>query len=241
MSKQQHLNVSPIHFYATPPHECSYIPSKLATTVFVDPNLPLKQNIYQLLTRHGFRRSGEHIYKPQCENCQQCIPVRLPVKDFKATRNQKRVLRKNKNLHVSLKPGSYTREYYALYDRYIRERHSDGDMYPPNQEQFEKFLLCDWSQTQFIEFRNPEKELISVAVIDPMEDGFSAVYTFFEPSLHHLSLGKLAILTQIELLKEKHLPYLYLGYYIKSCKKMNYKTEYRPIECLINEQWCTLT
>ena len=129
-----------------------------------------------------------------------------------------------------------TEENYALYARYITERHRDGDMYPPSREQFASFLLCEWSDTAFIEFRRDE-QLIAVAVTDRVEDGLSAIYTFYDPDMHHFSPGVYAILWQIEHARQTGRPHLYLGYWIKQCQKMSYKTDYRPLEMFVGERW----
>lgn len=232
-------NLRTLVFFATPPHDCSYLPDREATTMFVDPRAHIDKKLYSQLTALGFRRSGSHYYRPHCENCNACIPVRLKVGDFVPDRNQKRVLRKNQDLECSLVPARFNEHYYRLYARYIEERHKDGDMYPPSPEQFSSFLVEGATDAWFLEIRL-NHELIGLAAIDLLDDGLSAIYTIFEPSLEHRSLGTYAILWQIEEAKRRGLPHLYLGYWIRECRKMNYKARFQPIEALREGQWLPL-
>ncbi len=229
-------NLRTLVFFATPPHDCSYLPDREATTMFVDPRAHIDKKLYSQLTALGFRRSGSHYYRPHCENCNACIPVRLKVDDFEPDRNQKRVLRKNQDLEYSLVPARFNEHYYRLYARYIEERHKDGDMYPPSPEQFSSFLVEGATDSWFLEIRL-NHELIGLAAIDLLDDGLSAIYTIFKPSLEHRSLGTFAILWQIKEAKRRGLPHLYLGYWIRECRKMNYKTRFQPIEALREGQW----
>jgi len=129
-----------------------------------------------------------------------------------------------------------TEENYALYARYIEARHADGDMHPPSPEQFRSFLLCEWSDTLFAEFR-AEGELIAVAVTDQVSDGLSAIYTFYDPDQGARSPGVFAILWQIEYARIRDRGHLYLGYWIRQCQKMSYKTDYRPLEMFVGGRW----
>ena len=131
-------------------------------------------------------------------------------------------------------------EHYELYSKYIEQKHRDGDMYPPTPEQYESFLMSDWGNTVFFEFRTPDGALVAVAVTDVMENGLSAVYTFYCTDNAKRSLGVMAVLMQIEECKALNLPALYLGYWIKDCQKMKYKTEYRPLEMYVNNHWASI-
>ncbi len=212
----------------------------MATTVFVDPAAQLDATVYSQLSDLGFRRSGRHLYRPRCMNCQSCIPVRIPVTSFQPNRSQKRCLKRNQDIHLIWTNTIATDEHYDLYARYIRERHADGDMYPPNRQQYEEFLSSEWGVTQYIEMRLGDK-LMGLAVSDLLDKGLSAIYTFYDPSEASRSLGMLAVLQQIERCRQLHLPYLYLGYWIRECGKMNYKTQYRPLQMFVNNQWLTLS
>lgn len=233
-------SLSELKFFATPSHDCSYIDGKQAITLFVDPTAELDCQLYTALAEVGFRRSGSHIYRPYCQECNACIPVRLPIAEFQPRRTQLRIYRRNLDLQVTQKIPRYTDEYYDLYARYISSRHSDGDMYPPEAEQFESFLVECREETRFYEFRSADK-LMSIAVADRLQDGLSAIYTFFDPEESRRSLGVQAVLWLIEETKRLQLSYLFLGYWIKQCQKMNYKLEYRPIELFVNSHWIPLS
>ena len=203
-------NLRTLVFFATPPHDCSYLPDREATTMFVDPRANIDKKLYSQLTALGFRR-----------------------------RSQRRVMKKNADLDCDMVPARFTEEYYTLYARYINERHSDGDMYPPSREQFSSFLVEGATDSWFLEMRL-EGKLVGLAAVDVLDDGLSAIYTVFAPELEHRSPGTFAILWQIEEARRQGLPHLYLGYWIKECRKMNYKTRFQPIEALRDGHWRTM-
>lgn len=233
------MDISSIKLYATHEHPCSYLKDRSATTIFVDPMLAMNGRIYSELSDFGFRRSGAHVYRPNCRSCQACIPVRIPVDLFQPTRAQKRCLRRNQDVVTVLTDNINTDEHYALYESYIITRHADGDMYPPSRDQYEDFLSSEWGVTRYIELRH-EGKLLGVAVSDRLDHGLSAIYTFFRPDEPSRSLGVLAVLRQIELAKAQNLPYVYLGYWIRDCDKMRYKNQYRPLDIFINNTWLTV-
>lgn len=226
-----------LRFYATPTHDCSYLYAHQAKTLFVDPQASVDSALYSQLSELGFRRSGNHIYRPHCDFCQACVSVRIPVDIFKPGKTQRRLMNINKDLSVTRKTPRLTREYYRLYERYINERHSDGDMYPPTSEQFHNFLVEGNQNTFFYEFRDPDGTLVAVAVTDYLQHATSALYTFYDPELPSRSLGSYAILWQIKETRRLGLPHLYLGYWVKECRKMNYKLAYKPLEMLIDSHW----
>lgn len=229
-----------LKFYATQPHPCSYLPDEQATTLFLDPSQPMDVQVYAELSEMGFRRSGDHLYRPHCQRCSACIPARIPATGVNLSRQQKRILKRNADLQVRPVKPVFTEEYYALYASYIEKRHADGDMYPPSRDQFNTFLVRDLSFCRFYEFRLGGL-LKALAVTDVLPNGLSAVYTFYDASDERRSLGRYAILWQIGEAARLGLKAVYLGYWIKNCRKMNYKTEYRPIELLVNQRWVTLS
>lgn len=229
-----------LKFYATQPHPCSYLPDEQATTLFLDPSQPMETHVYANLSEIGFRRSGDHLYRPHCQSCNACIPARIPTKGLVLNRQQKRIIKRNANLQVKAVRPVFNEEYYSLYANYIEKRHANGDMYPPSKEQFKTFLVRDLPFCFFYEFRS-EGKLLAVAVTDVLPNGLSAVYTFYDPDEERRSLGRYAILWQTNEAARLRLKAVYLGYWIKNCRKMNYKTEYRPIELLINQRWIKLT
>ncbi len=224
--------------YTTYPHSCSYLDEQEATTLFVDPRQPVDKILYSNLSLLGFRRSGNHIYRPHCTHCDACIPARIPVNDFEARRGQARTLRRNQDLRVRRSEDLHDDEAFKLYCRYIELRHADGDMYPPDREQYESFLSDAWDCTHYYRFYD-NKALVALAVVDELQDGLSAIYTFFDPDCDKRSLGSYAILWQIERARALGLKYLYLGYWIKGCRKMAYKSDYRPLELYVNNCWTT--
>ena len=233
------MDISSIKLYATHEHPCSYLKDRSATTIFVDPMLTMNGRIYSELSDFGFRRSGAHVYRPNCRSCQACIPVRIPVALFQPSRAQKRCIKRNQDVISTLTDDINTDEHYALYESYINSRHADGDMYPPTRDQYEDFLSAEWGVTRYIELRL-EGKLIGVAVSDRLDQGLSAIYTFFSPSETSRSLGVLAVLRQLELAQTLKLPYVYLGYWIRECDKMRYKNQYRPLDMFINNCWVTI-
>ena len=158
---------------------------------------------------------------------------------FLPSRQQKRILKRNSDLTVHAAKPCFSEEYFDLYQRYIEQRHADGDMFPPSRDQFSTFLVRDLPFSRFYEFRL-DGRLLAVAVTDLLPNGLSAVYTFYEPDEERRSLGRFAILWQIGETLRLGLDAVYLGYWIKNCKKMNYKTQYRPIELLVNQRWVIL-
>ena len=231
---------SDLKVYATHPHPCSYLDDKEATTLFIDPNIAVDKGLYSELADLGFRRSGKHIYRPHCAECTACIPARVRAKDFKQKRKHRRVWAKNQDLSVELIHDISGDEYFELYERYINERHADGDMYPANRDEYLSFLGTAGEMSQYYRFSLGDK-LLCVAVADQMEQGLSAIYTFFDPDEQQRSLGVYAVLWQIEEVRRLELECLYLGYWIKDSQKMNYKINYRPLELLINGRWLALT
>jgi translation initiation factor IF-1 len=164
-----------LKFYATQPHPCSYLPDEQATTLFLDPSQPMDVDVYAELSEMGFRRSGDHLYRPHCQRCTACIPARIPAAQFTPDRQQRRIFKRNQDIQVRLVRPAFTEEYYALYARYIEQRHADGDMYPPNREQFSTFLVRDLAFSRFYEFRQ-DNRLLAIAVTDVLPNGLSAVY-----------------------------------------------------------------
>lgn len=232
--------LSSLKVFATHPHTCSYLPEQQATTLFIDPGAEIDSPVYSQLSELGFRRSGPHLYRPHCARCSACVAARIPVDEFRPSRQQRRIWRRNQDLSVVERAQLDSDEFYALYARYIEGRHRDGDMYPPNAQQFESFLTREWGVTEYQCFYDGD-QLLAVAVIDVMDNGLSAIYTFYDPDLPGRSLGAYAILWQIERARELGLASVYLGYWIKQCRKMSYKINYRPIELLINGRWVSVS
>lgn len=230
------MNSRQLQLYITTESPCSYFPDRISRSLVPDPEISLNMPIYNQLIQHGFRRSGEHSYRPHCNNCKACIACRIPVEDFTNTRSQQRCINKNADLDSAVVNAKFSTEYFELYKHYLNSRHTDGSMAHPAEEDFKQFLYSDWSDTQFIELRL-KGELVAVAVTDIISDGLSAVYSFFNPELHRRSLGTYCILKQIERAKESELDYIYLGYWIKQHEKMHYKINFKPLQLYIDDKW----
>lgn len=236
MNQSLHLPAD-LAFYITPPHPCSYLPEREAITLFADPHAELSTELYSRLASHGFRRSGNHVYRPHCGGCRACLPVRIPVDTFAPTRSQRRCQSANDGFEVTIREQRQINpEQFDLYRRYLQRRHPDSTMTTDEPLQVDNFLTSSWSKTRFVEFRE-NGQLLIVAVVDWLSDGLSAVYTFFEPAAAQRGLGTAAILWQIEQSRREGLPYLYLGYLIEAAPQMAYKSRYHPLEAFRDGRW----
>lgn len=229
-----------IRLFTTQVHPCSYLPGQQARTLFIDPELEVSRALHTQLSELGFRRSGSHIYRPHCEHCRGCIPCRIPVREFVPNKRFRRVLRKNADLRVARVSSIENDEFYGLYADYINTRHRDGDMFPASREQYDSFLASACETTAFYSMRAPDGTLVGVMVSDHLDNALSAVYTFYDLDAARRSLGNFAILWQVAEAARLDLPYLYLGYWIRECEKMNYKIQYRPLQMLVNGRWVTM-
>ncbi len=235
------MNQSQLQLFQTPAHPCSYFEAREARTLFADPRTPLGIPLYQHLIERGFRRSGEHIYRPRCEHCTWCIPLRIPVQEWLPRRHQRRVWnRLEEEIEVRVMAAEFEPEHFALFRRYLESRHADGDMADSDETDYLKFLRASWSNTAFIAFRYRNK-LLAVAVTDQLPHALSAVYTFFDPDQEALSPGVFAILWQIQEARRLKLEHLYLGYWIPNCRKMAYKIRYQPAEIFVEGKWKPLS
>lgn len=225
-----------ISFVITKEHECSYLDDKQAITLFVDPNYPMAMKQYSQLAQLGFRRSGGNVYRPHCNDCGLCIPVRVPVDEFKPNRSQRRNKIANKDISFSIKDAVYCDEHYELYRHYMQGRHAGGGMDNDQPESYATLIKADWSTSKLLEFKLNEK-LVMVAVIDCFDDGISAVYTFFDLEYSPRGLGVFGILSEISYAQSLNLDWLYLGYWNPKTHKMSYKSNYQPIEFFDGQNW----
>lgn len=234
------LPFSLLQFYATSPYPCSYLEDREARSQVATPAHLIDSEIYSTLVRNGFRRSGIFTYRPHCDGCKACIPVRLPVAELQPKRSQRRALKKHAGLVARELPLVTVAEHYALYQRYQQTRHAGGGMDDDSHDQYAQFLLQSRVDTRLIEFT--ENGVVRmVSLIDVLDDGLSSVYTFFDPDLPGASFGTYNILWQAAQCITLGLPYLYLGYWIAESRKMAYKFGFSPIEGLIDGQWRTFT
>ncbi|MDH5423466.1 MAG: arginyltransferase [Gammaproteobacteria bacterium] len=226
-------------FYLTVEHACAYFDDRLCQNIVPDPNIRMHSSVYEQLGMIGFRRSGDHVYRPHCKDCKSCIPCRIDINRFTPNRSQRRCLRQNSAITVEKVSAEFTNEYFELYKKYLNHRHAGGEMSNPSEDDFKNFLICNWSDSHFLTFREDD-HLLAIAVIDKILNGFSAVYTFFDPDFSHRSLGTFAILQEIQHCKNHQLPFLYLGYWIDQHPKMHYKAGFNAIDVFHNNHWRAL-
>ncbi|WP_373921759.1 arginyltransferase [Undibacterium cyanobacteriorum] len=226
-----------IQFYATAPYACSYLPDQQARSQVATPAHLIGSEVYAALVNQGFRRSGVFVYRPYCDACDACVPVRTKVQEFRPNRSQRRAWKQHQDLQTHICELEFEEEHFALYQRYQKMRHAGGGMDQDDREQYTQFLLQSKVDTRLVEFRDEHDVLRMVSIIDVLEDGLSSVYTFYDPEVSGSAYGTYNVLWQLQQAADLGMPYLYLGYWIQESKKMSYKTNFQPLQGLYNGTW----
>lgn len=224
-------------FFSTEPAPCPYLADRLERRLVTGLGGSDPDRLHDRLLRAGFRRSQGYAYRPACTGCQACVPVRIPVGRFVFRRPWRRILRANADLAPGERPAVATQEQYALFRRYLEQRHAASGMADMTWAEFQVMINDSPVDTTLIEWRRPDGSLIAASLTDRCASGFSGVYKFFDPEEARRSLGTMIILWHVRRAAELGLPYVYLGYWVAGSATMAYKARFQPLERLTPGGW----
>jgi arginyl-tRNA--protein-N-Asp/Glu arginylyltransferase len=225
------------HFFATPPTPCPYLEGKMERKVVTLLSGEEPDQLHSVLSTAGFRRSQDLAYRPACDNCNACVPVRIPARRYRPNRTQRKTWNRNLDLTARIVPAVAVREHYILFRQYLSSRHADGGMADMRFGDYRAMIEDTPVDSFLVEFRDQSNELLAVCLTDRMGDGFSLVYSFFLPSEAARSLGVYVVQWHVEHALQERLTNVYLGYWIAESRKMAYKASFRPLEQLTTEGW----
>ena len=237
MSVMHSQKLLPLQFYRSSAAPCPYLPGRIERKLFARLSGPEAPELNSVLSHAGFRRSHDIIYRPACPGCSACVPVRIPVQTFAPQGSLARILRRGAALQQNAVPASPSKEQYDLFIAYEAQRHAESDMARMTYEDYCAMLTEGDAQTQALELRTPDGQLTGVMLADPLADGWSAVYSFYDPSATRYSLGTLLIMRLVEHARSHNSPYVYLGYWVGQSRKMSYKSRFAPLEKLTAHGW----
>ena len=228
-----------LQFYATTTYPCGYLEGKLAQSLIATPHHLIDTEVYSDLIQLGFRRSGKFVYRPHCEHCNACVPVRLLVDEFAPNRSQRRAAKQHQTLATTIVPLTFKQAHFELYAAYQIARH-EGTNAKEAVEQYRNFLTQSNVESLMVEFRLDDVLKI-ISVVDIVRDGVSAVYTFYDTNDKSASYGTYNVLWLAEWCRSLQLPHLYLGYWIEKSPKMAYKQNFVPQQGLVEGEWQRLS
>ncbi|TDQ80986.1 arginine-tRNA-protein transferase [Dongia mobilis] len=227
----------PVSFMVTTEVPCPYLPDRMERKIITELAGTQVGEMFELLSRAGFRRSHSIAYRPACAACQACVPVRIDIAGFRPSRSMRRVLARNAGLTAEVRPAHPTQEQYQLFSQYLEMRHNDGEMVGMGPQDYASMVADSPVDTRMVEFRDRARNLIAACLTDWSSDGISAVYSFFTTDRPQNSLGTYVVLRLLDLARQAQLPYLYLGYWVDGSQKMDYKRRFRPLERYGPDGW----
>ena len=237
----QHLLSELPQFFITAPHECPYLENRKERKLFTTLDSLNSISLNNTLSKQGFRRSQNVLYRPACTDCNACLSARIVINNFKVSKSQKRLQKKNVTINrITVRPFA-KKDHYALFQQYVQARHKTGGMSDMSFYEFSSMVEDSKVSTKLIEYRDANSILLGVCLTDVLDDGVSMVYSFFDPRLKTNSLGTYMILDHINYANELNLKYVYLGYWVQGSNKMQYKASFSGLEVFISQAWKTLT
>ncbi|MGP1396160.1 MAG: arginyltransferase [Inquilinaceae bacterium] len=225
------------HFFRSGPLPCPYLPGRVERKLFTRLTGPDPEGLNSGLSQAGFRRSHDIVYRPVCSGCRACVPVRIPVAGFRPSRGMRRTMTGNRDLTLIERPARRSIEHYRLFLNYQRSRHGESDMAQMRQSDYAAMIEEGHAGTSVFDLRGADGRLLGAILTDRLADGFSAVYSFYDPDEARRGLGTFLILALVDQARREGRGYIYLGYWIKDSPKMAYKARFRPLEALVDGNW----